>query len=408
VTTPQTPRDEVRLDEHLRTALRHAPDHGLSAPARLSQAILAAAAQVHRPARAAPAPEPGAPRIVPERQVSWRQALQSLLAPRWAGSIAAGLVAALVVGLWYGEEVPPPVQDERVASAPAPTPPGSETADRAAAAAPVSPRVQGEPSAATSPPAAAAPSRPAAAAAAPTAARKAEAQVVEPRAELSKVETERPASPAAPATSPVPPPVSPARPEAAADSAPITEAAPRIAREAASTGIGLGPAPAARDAQISAPAPSPPPAAALRRAPLTVDAAALHAEPPNDTVLSRVPRGPAAASPALTLLRRVSADAERRSAIWTWQPEAGTTARSFDADGLGWLQRLVYAARGRWVDVAERSDGATATEVRWWRNDEPTALLRIEARGLRWIEPSQRVRYAPMSADELARLNPPR
>jgi hypothetical protein len=68
----------------------------------------------------------------------------------------------------------------------------------------------------------------------------------------------------------------------------------------------------------------------------------------------------------------------------------------------------VYAARGRWVDEAERSDGATAIEVRWWRNDEPAALLRIEAGGLRWLEPSQRIRHAQMTADELARLTPPR
>ena len=59
-------------------------------------------------------------------------------------------------------------------------------------------------------------------------------------------------------------------------------------------------------------------------------------------------------------------------------------------------------------DVGERGDGAAAAELRWWRNDEAAALLRIEEQGLRWIEPSQRIRFAPMSADELARLAPPR
>jgi hypothetical protein len=115
----------------------------------------------------------------------------------------------------------------------------------------------------------------------------------------------------------------------------------------------------------------------------------------------------AAASPALTLLRRARADAESRNAIWTWQTTSATTARSFDIEAQEWLQRVVYAARGRWADVAERNDGGAATEVRWWRNDEPVATLRIEAQGLRWTEPSGRIRYAPMTADELARLSPP-
>jgi hypothetical protein len=198
--------------------------------------------------------------------------------------------------------------------------------------------------------------------------------------------------------------VPPARPDGAADSASMAEAAPGIAREAAKSGGGLGPAPPARDPQAAAPAPLQGPLAALPRAPSATDAPT----PTSETVRSLAPQGPAAASPALTLLRRVGADAASRSAIWTWQPESGASARSFDETGQGWLQRLVYAARGRWIDVSERSDGAAATEVRWWRNDEPAALLRIEARGLRWIEPSQRIRYAPMSPDELARLNPPR
>lgn len=371
MTPPQAPRDEVPLDEHLRAALRHAPDHGLSAPARLSQAILAAAAQVHRPALAAPAPEPMAPRVVPERQVSWREAMQSLLAPRWAGSIAAGLVAALVVGLWYGEEVPAPVHDERVATVHTPAAPAVSPPDRAPAAGGASPgaesQASAEPASSVAPsppaPAAVAPPMPAPAAAPPAAARKAEGQVAERRAELGKVESERP------------PPLAPASPALVSPSPPS----------------------------------APPAAAALRRAPSAADAPTADAgSRSGETARSLVPQGPAAASPALTLLRRVSADSENRSAIWTWQPEAAATARSFDTDGTAWLQRLVYAARGRWVDVAERSEGTSATEVRWWRNDEPVALLRIEAHGLRWIEPTQRIRFAPMSAEELTRLAPPR
>jgi hypothetical protein len=139
------------LDEHLRAALRHAPDHGLSAPSRLSQAILAAAAQLHRPAQPAPAPEPAAPRVLPERQTSWREVLQSLLAPRWAGSIAAGLVAALVVGLWYGEEVPPTAHDERVAATSPPPAAAPESTQPAPAAVAVPPATQAQASIAVTP-----------------------------------------------------------------------------------------------------------------------------------------------------------------------------------------------------------------------------------------------------------------
>jgi hypothetical protein len=173
----------------------------------------------------------------------------------------------------------------------------------------------------------------------------------------------------------------------------------------------------ARDESL-AEATAPKAADALRRAPSAAAAPARSAAtlggsaPAVDTSrLAAAPlagaSGVAAASPALTMLRRARADAESRSAIWTWQTEPAVTARSFDAEAQEWLQRLVYAARGRWLDVAERSDGGPAAELRWWRNDEAVALLRIEAEGLRWTEPSGRIRYAPMTADELARLRLP-
>ena len=50
--------DDLSHDTHLRAALRHAPDHALAPPAGVSQTILNAARQVHRPARAAATPAP--------------------------------------------------------------------------------------------------------------------------------------------------------------------------------------------------------------------------------------------------------------------------------------------------------------------------------------------------------------
>ena len=65
---------------------------------------------------------------------------------------------------------------------------------------------------------------------------------------------------------------------------------------------------------------------------------------------------------------------------------------------------MVQAARGRWVEVSERGESLDALEVRWWRDGWPHATLRIEAEGLRWIEPSGRIRYAPLDAGTLQRL----
>ena len=113
---------------------------------------------------------------------------------------------------------------------------------------------------------------------------------------------------------------------------------------------------------------------------------------------------PAAASPALTLLRRIRAESAVPSAQWTWQPPGAAAPRPVDADGEAWLLRLVQTARGRWVDVAVPSDAGGATEVRWWRDGEPHARLRIETGGLRWLETSGRIRFAALEPHALERL----
>lgn len=401
MTTPHDDRPEQARDEHLLAALRHAPDHGLTPPSRVTQAILAAAEQVHRaPAPAVVAPPPV--RVPPVRRVTLAERLQALLAPRWAGSVAAGLVAALVVGLWYEEELPPPVSRERAAApaanearSPAPAQPSVVQSDAPAAARQPSPpqpsppqpspplAVQPQPE----PPQAVPPARrtanrddagrvPAASTSATAVAKRAPEPAVQAAADTASP----PAAPGPAAPAVTAPPPSPA-PMAAGPAAPLAAEASRRAGSAVATAAAASDSAGAGAQAFDALRGSAPPAA--------------------------LAGGVAAASPALTLLRRVRADAESRGAIWTWQPGASTTARSFDADAQAWLGALVYAARGRWVDVAERSDGSDAIDVQWWRNDEAVALLRIERQGLRWIEPSGRVRHAPMTADELVRLRLP-
>jgi trimeric autotransporter adhesin len=110
------------------------------------------------------------------------------------------------------------------------------------------------------------------------------------------------------------------------------------------------------------------------------------------------------ASPALALLRRTQAELAAGSAVWTWGPPGSGAMVPYDAAARAWLSRVVQAARGRWVDVGERGESLDALEARWWRDGWPHATLRIEAEGLRWIEPGGRIRYAPLDATTLRQL----
>ena len=106
--------DELPRDEHLRAALRHAPDREAAAPAALSERILAQAR-----AAAAPAPRPG----FVERWLGW-----------WSRPVAAGAFASLLiagfVGLMWREGPPPEALPE---AAPAATPAIREAPAQAAA-----------------------------------------------------------------------------------------------------------------------------------------------------------------------------------------------------------------------------------------------------------------------------------
>lgn len=362
--------DDLVHDEYLRAALRHAPDHGLTPPSSITQHILAAARQVHRPVRPAAAPAPVRATIAARSR--WRDVLRFLGSPRWAGGFASGLVAALVVGLWIDSELPRPVAPAPEASTgvagrdtPQPSPAAGST-DESRAAGAAAPVARDTAAAVSTPAPARKPDPPAPAAPLVKQPGDAAAQGRGPAGREAEAasDTVAPAERgAAPAARSAPTPA--LRAEAAADDARLDA---------------LGKAATAGGPQPSAPLPKTEPV-------------------PGAEGTAR-----AAASPALTLLRRMRAESAAQSASWTWQPPGATVPRPVDADGEAWLLRLLQAARGRWVDVAVPSDAGSADEVRWWRDGEPHARLRIEAGGLRWIEASGRIRFAPLEPPALERL----
>lgn len=364
--------DDPGHDEYLRAALRHAPDHGLTPPSSVTQTIFAAARQMHRPVRKTVAPAPIRATIA--GQPRWRQILRLLGSPRWAGGFATGLVAALVVGLWIDNDLPVPVSAPPDATrviaarrdgAPEPAAAVANTAEpRAGAVA--------EASREAAPPAAR-----------PTPARKAIAP--------------------APAT-PAPTPPSGTQGAGGMTAERDTHAAPAVQTpplaESRSKLESAHPASIEPSRQADAAAESK--QDALGKAAVAGDQRMRMAAPRAETAVEGAAQ--AAASPALTLLRHIRAESTAQSAQWTWQPPGATAPRPVDADAQAWLLRLVQSARGRWADVAVPSDPGAATEVRWWRDGQPHARLRIESAGLRWLEPSGRIRFAPMEPSALEPL----
>ena len=383
--------EDLAHDAHLRTALRHAPDHALVPPSSVSQAILGAARQAHRPARATPAPPP--PRMRAAHAPMWRTWLRQLTSPRWAGGWAAALVAALGLGLWLDLEVQPVVEHpSAVAPAPGPARANAGALPETPVPRAVEPR---DPVAASVDERAPQESASALRKSAPVPTAKAERQAMarnetartatQQRADSTRSETQGPRNPDAPVT-PAPAPVGGTDSTSAPMPPPATAQLPAAPPAPADSGVGAQRAAAAQpELQARASTPS-------------VD----------ELRLSAASRGGGApqpaASPLLTLLQRVRADSAAGSVRWTWVSPGGAAPVPFDDAGQAWLQRLMQAARGRWSDVAERGETAEATEVRWWRDGWPHATLRIEADGLRWFDANGRIRYAPLDASTLQRV----
>ena len=386
--------EDLAHDAHLRAALRHAPDHALAPPSGLSQTILAAARQAHRPVRPTVAPPPPVrKRVAGARPL--RAWLRRLFAPRWAGAWATALVATLGLGLWLDLEPQPAVERPGVVAMSS-TPPETTAQAEAARVAASSDEGTTEKLAM-----AAAKVAPAPAVRAPEgtdarakqrAAPSAQTHVGEGAAVRRKematsVEQQRAAESSAR--------VAAARQDAAEPqpAPPAVANAPGSDRSSDSLAIAGG--------RVAAPAAAPPPAAPV--AELAKEATRLHAALP-DARKVELGEAVAVASPALTLLRRTQAELANGSAVWTWGPPGSAAMVPFDAAARAWLSRVVQGARGRWVDVGERGESLAALEVRWWRDGWPHATLRIEANGLRWIEPSGRIRYAPLDATTLQQL----
>ena len=393
--------DDLAHDAHLRAALRHAPDHALVPPSGLSQTILAAARQAHRPVRPSPAPPPPVRKRAadPRPLRAW---LRRLFAPRWAGAWAAGLVATLGLGLWLALE-PQPVLDRPAVVAMSSTQP--ESAPRVEAALPDA--TSANQAVADAAPTAAAKAAPAAPAATPKsadvlgkqrAATGAEGRVGEVAAvrremaagEERKHAAERVSRDAAPRQDTAAP--EPAAPPAAA-TAPATE--PPNERLTIASGPAAAPS--------AAPSPAAPAEAATEPQTAARNATGLRAALP-DARKAELGEPAPVASPAFTLLRRAQTELATGSAVWTWAAPGSATMAPFDAAARAWLSRVVQAARGRWVEVGSRGESLDALEVRWWRDGWPHATLRIEADGLRWIEPGGRIRYAPLDAATLQQL----
>lgn len=400
--------EDLAHDAHLRAALRHAPDHALAPPSGLSQTILAAARQAHRPVRPTVAPPPPMRRRSAGLQ-PLRAWLRRVFAPRWAGAWATGLVAALGLGLWLDLELQPVVERPPVVAMTPPQPENTTRADAVSA-----PTTAGEAAAGAALESVAKPTPPAPARTPENidarskqrAAARAEMSVNEitgaSRAEVvagaaqaraaesgaSGVLVLRQGSVAAPPASPPP----------AVTTAPAAEPLTDLPADQMKSARGRAAASGAEEPPVARSAlPANEPPARARSA--TGLGAALQ-----DSRKAEVGDTVTAASPAFTLLRRAQPELAAGSAVWMWTAPGSAAMTPFDAAAQAWLSRVVQATRGRWVDVGERGDPLGAVEVRWWRDGWPHATLRIEPNGLRWIEPGGRIRYAPLDAAPLQQL----
>jgi hypothetical protein len=307
--------EDLAHDAHLRAALRHAPDHALSPPSRVTQTILAAARQAHRQeVLAAPVPPPpmrraGAP--------SLRHWLRRTASPRWAGAWAVALLAALGWGLWL-DLGPRPEEEHPGGGAAAPTVAANESTQQG--------------------PTTDAPVRVNADKAPPQARTEAAASL----AKSGEVATPR-ASAAAQAPRPAVPPT-----------------ANDVLQRPSAAGV-------------------------LRGRGGERDAEAKFAE--RD-----------AEAPPLALLRRAQSEVATGSAHWTWSAPGRPVIKPLDSTAMAWLARVAQTAEGPWREIGDRGEGVEAVAARWWRDGWPAATLRIEAHGLRWIEPGGPVLYAPLDA----------
>jgi hypothetical protein len=406
--------EDLSHDAHLRAALRHAPDHALAPPAGVSQTILNAARQLHKPTRPAATPAPAVRiTVAPPRAIAWLRLW--FASPRLAGGLATGLVAALGLGLWIDLGREPVVEraplgqatdvrssDAIAAAPPALEPSGPSADDRrkehAAAHQPAAKSAQTTSRARLSADASVAqlmrnvepaPHEAPAARTAPPERR--ENRVARESEDASGKMVPPAAVPPAAARAPTPAP----RPEPAVVAAKAAPAPPESSGTAP-----LATAQATTDAQQRATVRSDSRmSSAAGRAAAVAGAQA--------AAIDGAAAAEAAASPAATLLRRSRSETASGHARWTWMPPGRAAIVPLDEAGHEWLTRVAQAARERWTDTTERAGPGNALEVRWWRDDWPQGTLRLEVDGMRWIEHNGRTWRAPLDQASLQRLRGP-
>lgn len=350
---------DIERDDHLRQALRHAPDADAAPPAALRELILREAqvkAREGRPAAATPS-------------AGWRL-WDWIGRPRVAGALAGVMVIGFAGLLWRErppEEALPPRVAVQAPAAPAPAaepvPVEREKADAAPAAqVPTqAPRIDKP-----KPPAprrVETPQRPDAA--------------TDPRGIVAEESTSQMPGP----TAAPPPPAAPPAPMPAPAAAPQpTEPDAPIGRSHKLTGDRPGDM---ADRRANG-------AAAKAAAPVTLAAA-----PEAAAVASFAGSGPSIAQ----LRQQIGADATR----WYWQRPGGAQ-HPFDNAVSRWLGRLEAASRGRWQSIGNVRP-APGTELQLLRDGEVTQRLQVTDDALVWERRDVGETWrAPLDAATLAAL----
>ncbi len=355
-------------DPHLQTALRHAPDAQLAAPAEVSAQILAAAHRSTAEARRQPV----------AATTGWRHRLTAWWRQPQASAAMATVLLAGVVGLLWRDEQPGPTSQLDLD-------PGPTTQAPLVAAPPPPP----------SPPEALKPE-------VSLRLRQAQDRHREPdeaprKAEARESNAERARSTPAVATAVLPDAVLPDA--VVADRASNTNAErPAAAQERAPS--------ASSAAAVAAVAVAPPPAAATVTAAAAAPGPALMGTP--SPAVAPGARTSAAESPRPAATRL--ADSRPSPAIqvldgWTWQP--GLALRHPDR---AWMTALLRQNQGLWQSVGNAPPANASLRLELWAQGEVPQQLWLEADSLLWCSAGQACQRAPLAnlqrqalLDELAR-----
>jgi len=348
----------VPPDEHLRAALRHAPDAQLAAPPDISAQILAAA---HR-AAAEPATAPAAPK----RRWWVFQTPQRLGA---SGAFATVLLAGVVGVLWHGQQPGPATEAFNEAPAPAAAPapaPAVEPASSAVASA----REPDAPLSATAP---AAPAKVTAAPAQQLRQSQQQQKQARARAEESKRETGREIA---------------RMDERRSADLHKEQAAPPQAR--GETVVAAAPPP-------PAPVLAPPPAVVAAPAPAAPATAMADASPP-----ARASRSAPAAVGGMMAKPRPTApwmDALAAGPQVQWQVDGEARAPT-----SSWLYALAEQTQGRWRAAPGAQLQAGDNVVQWQRSETLLGRLWLGNERVLWCDAQGRCEEAALAADVTSAL----